>query len=99
MSSVLLLPVYHFSLQGKVTVTQDVKERGRYLVENFNFEAGDTKKIWCFGPNGSGPNMLIDTSKSVQYLQEIRDTVVAGFQWASQEVCRKMLTAKGGHCS
>lgn len=79
--------------EGKVTVTQDVKERGRYLVENFNFEAGDTKKIWCFGPNGSGPNMLIDTSKSVQYLQEIRDTVVAGFQWASQEgpLCEESL--------
>lgn len=71
--------------EGKVTASQDFKERGRYLVENFNFDVGDTKKIWCFGPNGSGPNMMIDTTRSVQYLQEIRDTVVAGFQWASQE--------------
>ena len=67
-------------------MVQDVKERGRHLVEEYNFDVGDTKKIWCFGPNGSGPNMLIDTSKSVQYLQDIKDTVVAGFQWASQEV-------------
>ena len=67
-------------------MTQDHKLRSRYLVENFDFEVGDTKKIWCFGPNGSGPNMLIDTSKSVQYLSDIKDTVVAGFQWASHEV-------------
>ena len=67
-------------------MTQDHKLRSRYLVENFDFEVGDTKKIWCFGPNGSGPNMLIDTSKSVQYLNDIKDTVVAGFQWASHEV-------------
>ena len=56
-------------------------------MENFDFDVGDTKKIWCFGPNGSGPNMLIDTSRSVQYLADIKDTVVAGFQWATHEVC------------
>merc|ERR1711937_862363 len=34
---------------------------------------------------GSGPNMVIDASKGVQYLNEIKDSVVAGFQWASKE--------------
>ena len=41
----------------------------------------------CFGPEGNGPNLLIDVSKGVQYLNEIKDSVVAGFQWASKEVC------------
>ena len=29
--------------------------------------------------------MLIDVTKGVQYLNEIKDSVVAGFQWASKE--------------
>jgi len=39
----------------------------------------------CFGPEGTGPNLLVDTTKAVQYLNEIKDSVVAGFQWASKE--------------
>ena len=41
----------------------------------------------CFGPEGNGPHLLIDVSKGVQYLNEIKDSVVAGFQWATKEVC------------
>jgi len=29
---------------------------------------------------------MIDCTKGVQYLNEIKDSVVAGFQWASKEV-------------
>ena len=29
---------------------------------------------------------MIDCTKGVQYLAEIKDSVVAGFQWASKEV-------------
>ena len=31
----------------------------------------------------------MDVSKGVQYLNEIKDSVVAGFQWASKEVSDK----------
>ena len=34
-----------------------------------------------------GPNIVIDATKGVQYLNEIKDSVIAGFQWASKEVC------------
>ena len=33
-----------------------------------------------------GPNILVDCTKGVQYLNEIKDSVVAGFQWATKEV-------------
>lgn len=69
-----------------VTSTQDFKERARYLADNYEFDSHEARKIWCFGPSTSGPNMLVDVTKSVQYLQEIKDSVVAGFQWATQEV-------------
>lgn len=71
--------------QGKVTSGQDFKERAHYLAENYGFDSHEARKIWCFGPSTSGPNMLVDVTKSVQYLQEIKDSVVAGFQWATQE--------------
>lgn len=47
----------------------------------------EARKVWCFGPEGNGPNLLIDCTKGVQYLNEIKDSVVAGFQWATKEVC------------
>merc|ERR1712188_41393 len=40
---------------------------------------------WCFGPDGMGPNMVVDMTKGVQYLNEIKDSVVAGFQWVTKE--------------
>ncbi|KAH8054858.1 hypothetical protein JL720_14381 [Aureococcus anophagefferens] len=43
-----------------------------------------TRKIWGFGPDGSGANLIYDQTKGVNYLAEIRESVVAGFQWASK---------------
>ncbi|KAK7958163.1 elongation factor 2 [Apiospora saccharicola] len=48
-------------------------------------EAGKISPIWCFGPDTQGPNLLVDQTKAVQYLNEIKDSVVSGFQWASRE--------------
>jgi elongation factor 2 len=65
---------------------QDPKARARYLAEKYEWDVSEARKVWCFGPEGNGPNMLIDITKSVQYLNEIKDSVVAGFQWATKEV-------------
>lgn len=70
---------------GKVTARQEIKERARYLADTYNYDVGEARKIWCFGPDGTGPNVVMDVSKGVQYLNEIKDSVVAGFQWASKE--------------
>jgi len=70
---------------GDITPRQDIKERGRYLVDKHEWDATEARKIWCFGPEGTGPNLLVDTTKAVQYLNEIKDSVVAGFQWATKE--------------
>lgn len=71
--------------EGTLASSQKVKERARILSDDFAFDPNEALKIWCFGPNGSGPNMLVDTSFAVQHMQDIRDAVVAGFQWASSE--------------
>jgi len=71
--------------KGEITPRQDPKERGRILADKHNMDVGEARKIWCFGPEGTGANLLIDCTKAVQYLHEIKDSVVAGFQWASKE--------------
>ena len=64
---------------------QDLKARARLLAEKFDFDVAEARKIWCFGPETSGPNFVIDCSKGVQYLNEIKDSVIGGFQWATKE--------------
>jgi len=71
--------------KGDITPKQDFKLRGRMLVEKYEWDATESRKIWCFGPEGTGPNMLVDCTKGVQYLNEIKDSMVAGFQWATKE--------------
>merc|ERR1719204_274836 len=70
---------------GTIFPRQDMKIRGRLLADNYDWEIGEARKIWCFGPEAMGPNLLVDASKGVQYLNEIKDSVVAGFQWATKE--------------
>merc|ERR1712179_453056 len=70
---------------GKVNPRDDFKIRGRYLCDKYEYDITEARKIWCFGPDTMGPNILVDCTKGVQYLAEIKDSVVAGFQWASKE--------------
>jgi len=71
--------------KNEVTPRQEFKLRARYLNEKYEYDVTEARKIWCFGPEGTGPNLLIDVTKGVQYLNEIKDSVVAGFQWATKE--------------
>jgi len=71
--------------KGDVNPRDDFKIRGRYLADKYEFDITEARKIWCFGPETTGPNLMIDCTKGVQYLNEIKDSCVAGFQWASKE--------------
>ena len=71
--------------EGHVNPRDDFKTRARYLSDKYEYDVTEARKIWCFGPEGTGPNILVDCTKGVQYLNEIKDSVVAGFQWAAKE--------------
>lgn len=70
---------------GVVNPRDDFKARARVLADEFGWEVTDARRIWCFGPDGTGANLVVDQTKAVQYLSEIKDSVVAAFQWATKE--------------
>jgi len=71
--------------KGKISARDDPKNRGRVIADTFGWDVTDARKIWCFGPDTTGPNLLVDMTKGVQYLNEIKDSCVAAFQWATKE--------------
>ncbi|WLF77545.1 translation elongation factor 2 [Lodderomyces elongisporus] len=70
---------------GIINPRDDFKARARILADKHGWDVTDARKIWCFGPDGNGPNLVVDQTKAVQYLNEIKDSVVAAFQWATKE--------------
>lgn len=71
--------------EKKITPRDEPKARGRYLSEKYEWDINDARKIWAFGPDQDGANMVIDVTKGVQFLNEIKDSVKSGFDWASKE--------------
>jgi elongation factor 2 len=70
--------------EGIVQAGTDSKTQGRQLADDFGWDVSEARKIWAFGPDGTGPNMFVDTTKGVNYLLEIKESVVGGFAWATQ---------------
>jgi len=70
---------------GKVGTKDEPKARARKLAEEYGWDVTEARKIWAFGPNGTGPNVLVDITKGVQYLNEIKDSVVAALAWVTKE--------------
>jgi elongation factor 2 len=69
---------------GTIHASADSKEQGRHLADEYGWDITHARKIWAFGPESFGPNLFVDATKGVQHLGEIKDSVVAGFQWASK---------------
>jgi len=71
--------------KGDINARDEPKNRGKILADKFGYDVNEARKIWCFGPDGTGPNIMVDVTKGVQYLNEIKDSCVAAFQWATKE--------------
>ena len=70
---------------GIITAGADSKIQGRMLADEFGWDITYARKIWAFGPDGTGPNLFVDETTGLQYLSEIKDSVVSGFSWATQQ--------------
>jgi elongation factor 2 len=59
---------------------QEKKARARLLADTYGWDLGEARKIWTFGcPPDGIPNLLVDCTKGVQYLNEVKDSIVGAF--------------------
>jgi len=70
--------------EGDIAPGNEAKVQGRKMADEFGWDVTEARKIWAFGPEGTGPNLFVDTTKGVNYLLEIKESVVGGFAWAAQ---------------
>jgi elongation factor 2 len=70
---------------GEIPTIRDPGRRSTYLTNHHSWPPKAAEKIWSFGPLGSGPNILVDSTVAVQYVSEVRDSLTSGFQWAVHE--------------
>ena len=69
---------------GEIFAGAENKTQGRKMADEFGWDVTEARKIWAFGPDGTGPNLFVDTTKGVNYLLEIKESVVGGFAWGCQ---------------
>jgi elongation factor 2 len=83
-----------------IPTPKEPKDQAKYVAEHYGFDSDDViipKKLWAFGPAGNGPNWLMDGTVAVQYLQEIKDSMVNAFQQITysgplcEEACRGVI--------
>merc|ERR1712038_1673730 len=70
---------------GKAGPKAEAKEGAKFLREKFDWDENHARKIWCFGPETEGANVVVDQTQGVQYMNEIKEHVTSAFQWATKE--------------
>lgn len=60
---------------GKISPKDEVKLRAKLLHEQFDWDKDEALKIWSFGPDNCGGNILTEKTSGVQYMQEIKDSM------------------------
>jgi len=70
---------------GKAGPKADPKEKAKMLREKYDWDENAARKIWAYGPETAGANVVVDQTTAVQYLLEIKEHVNSAFQWATKE--------------
>jgi elongation factor 2 len=69
----------------KIGPRDNPKTRAKIMSEEFGWDKELAKNIWCFGPDETGANLVVDNTKGIQNLNEIRESVKTAFQEASKK--------------
>merc|ERR1711972_148314 len=70
---------------GKLGPKAEAKERAKVFREKYDWDENAARKIWCWGPETEGANLVVEQTVGVQYLIEIKEHVNSAFQWATKE--------------
>jgi len=65
---------------GDINPDQEIKKRARMLADQYDWDVTEARKIWSFGcPPDAVCNLFVDCTKGVQYLNEVKDSIVGAF--------------------
>uniref|UniRef100_A0A7C4FB97 Elongation factor 2 n=1 Tax=Thermofilum pendens TaxID=2269 RepID=A0A7C4FB97_THEPE len=67
--------------EGKVYADQDWRERANILREYAGWDTDEARNIWDIDENF---NIFVNRTSGVQYLREVKDTIVQGFRWTME---------------
>ena len=59
------------------------RARAKFLAESHGWDLRDSRNIWSFGPEEKGPNVVVDMTKGVQFVNEIKDPISIAWQMAT----------------
>ena len=59
---------------------RDQKDRIKTMVDKHEWDKSEAAKIWAFGPDGEGPNVIVDITQGCQFMNEIKEHMVTGFE-------------------
>jgi elongation factor 2 len=68
--------------QGVIIEDMDARERAKILRDKAGWDYDEARRIWAIDEN---INVLIDKTSGVQYLREVKDTIIQGFRLAMRE--------------
>jgi len=80
---------------GKCGPKADIKERAKLMKEKYEWDDAEARKVWAWGPETEGANVVVDKTQAVQYLLEIKEHVNSAWQWISKEgpLCEENMRA------
>ena len=65
------------------------KRLGEFFQTKYDWDLLAARSIWAFGPDTTGPNILVDDTLPSEVdkslLASVKDSIVQGFQWATRE--------------
>jgi elongation factor 2 len=68
--------------EGVITEDMDAYKRAKILRDQAGWDYDEAKRIWAIDEN---INIFIDRTSGVQYLKEVKDTIIQGFRLAMRE--------------
>ncbi|MBN3309588.1 U5S1 protein, partial [Amia calva] len=72
-----------------VQITWNRKKLGEFFQTKYDWDLLAARSIWAFGPDATGPNILVDDTLPSEVdkalLGSVKDSIVQGFQWGTRE--------------
>ncbi|XP_044152958.1 116 kDa U5 small nuclear ribonucleoprotein component [Bufo gargarizans] len=72
-----------------VQISWNRKKLGEFFQTKYDWDLLAARSIWAFGPDTTGPNILVDDTLPSEVdkalLSSVKDSIVQGFQWGTRE--------------